>query len=59
MYMMLSLQELHRSEQVAIPKRMEMIEKDYNLQVSREKELQDKYLELVQEMQSVHASVEG
>ena len=37
----------------AIPKRMEVIERDYNTQLKREGELQKRYLEVIRERDAI------
>uniref|UniRef100_H2ZJV9 Cell division cycle 5-like protein n=1 Tax=Ciona savignyi TaxID=51511 RepID=H2ZJV9_CIOSA len=44
-----TFQELLRSENGAIPKRMEAMENDYRIQVDRERELQTTYAELIKD----------
>nr|XP_039267244.1 cell division cycle 5-like protein [Styela clava] len=54
-----TFQELHRSEQGAIPKRMENIDRDYNLQARREVQLQKKYMEVVRERDALGEGTSG
>uniref|UniRef100_A0A8C4R7W6 CDC5 cell division cycle 5-like (S. pombe) n=1 Tax=Eptatretus burgeri TaxID=7764 RepID=A0A8C4R7W6_EPTBU len=48
-----TFQQLRQHEALAIPRRLQALQEDVNRQVEREKELQQKYLELVREKDEV------